>query len=259
MTDYVHGGTDAREIARLEKQARWTASFLLPALPARPGERVLDLATGVGAMAEQIRLRFPDVRLVGVDLRMSQLRSAARHHPGIRWVNGDGSRLPFRDGAFDRVHCSWLLEHVRHPVAVLRDVRRVLRPGGTATFAEVDNASFRVVPADPQIQSVMDALNRAQIAAGGDPFAGQKLDRLFREAGFAQVKVSPVAHRGTGANPEAYRALVEEFAEIFEGLDEALGPDGTARAQEAARRLRALPGRPGTEMHYTGALAVAVA
>ena len=248
---YIHGGPDAREVARLEKQARWTSDFSLPVLDAGPGERVLDLATGVGAMAGQILVRFPDVRLIGVDIRMAHLKIAQRNHAGIPYVNGDGTALPFRTAAFDRVHCSWLLEHVRDPVAILREVHRVLRPGGTCVFVEVDNATFRIAPEDPVILELMDALNRAQIAGGGDPFVGQKLGRLFAEAGFTAVETDPIEHHGTQQQPRVFCELVDEFAEIFEGLDEALGPSWAPRAQEAARRLRALCARPDGEFHYT--------
>jgi ubiquinone/menaquinone biosynthesis C-methylase UbiE len=254
---YIHGSTDAREVARLEKQGRWTAQFTLPALAARAGEWVLDLATGVGAMAGQIRLATPGVRLIGVDLRLEQLRIAQRNHPGIPYVNGDGSALPFRTAGFDRVHCSWLLEHVRDPVAILREVHRVLRPGGTCVFVEVDNATFRIVPEDPEILWVMDALNRTQLEGGGDPYVGQKLGRFFAEAGFANVEIQPIEHHGTRERPAAFLELAEEFAEIFEGLDEALGPNGAARAQEAARRLVASVDRPDGEFHYTSVRACA--
>jgi ubiquinone/menaquinone biosynthesis C-methylase UbiE len=251
MAQYIHGSPDVREVSRLEKQARWTAEFSLPVLDARPGERVLDLATGVGAMAGQILLRFPDVRLTGVELRMAQLRIAQRNHPGIAYVKGDGHALPFRTGAFDRVHCSWLLEHVPDPVAILREVHRVLRPGGTCVFVEVDNATFRIVPEDPVILDLMDALNRTQIAGGGDPYVGEKLGGLFAEAGFSDVEIEAIEHHGTQQHPLVFRDLVDEFAEIFEGLDEALGPSGAAGAHEAARRLRGLCDQPEGEFHYT--------
>lgn len=254
---YIHGGTDAQEVARLEKQAHLAWTFVGPRFLARPGERVLDLATGVGAMAERIREHHPDVRLVGVDLRMSQLHSAKTNHPGIDWLNANGAALPFRSGSFDRVHCSWLLEHVREPLPILREVHRVLRPGGTAHFVEVDNATFRTVPHDPDIQGVMDALNRAQQEAGGDPFVGQQLGHLFLQAGFAKVELSPAALHGTHAEPKSFRALVEEFAEIFEGLDESLDPQAWRRAQLGAKKLRALLATPGAEMAYSSVLAVA--
>src|SRR4051812_41805063 len=111
MASYIHGGTDPREVARLQKQAEWGGRFILRDFVAKPGERVLDLATGVGAMARELKRRFPEIRLTGVDLRLSQLRSARAHTPVADYAQADGTRLPFADGTFDRIHCSWLLEH----------------------------------------------------------------------------------------------------------------------------------------------------
>lgn len=254
---YIHGGTDAREVARLEKQSVLTWKLVGDRFIANPGERVLDLATGVGAMAGQLLEHRPGIHLVGVDLRMPQLQSAQRNHPGAAYVQADGGRLPFRDGTFDRIHCSWLLEHVREPVAILREARRVLRQGGTCHFIEVDNATFRTVPADPDIDAVLALMNQAQIDGGGDPFVGQKLDQLFRDAGFEHVSIERCPLEGSHANPARFREAVEEFAEIFEGLDESLGAQNAARAQLAAQKLRSLLERPGTQMHYAGVLAVA--
>lgn len=250
MSDYIHGSTDAREVARLEKQARFFGPIHHVHLHARPGQRVLDLATGVGAMAGELRRRFPDVTVVGVDLRRSQLEAARRNHRELPFVQGDGTRLPFADGSFDHVHCSWLLEHVPHPVDILREVRRVLRPGGEALFIEVDNHSLRTVPADPLVDEVMRALDAAQLRAGGDPYVGPKLEVYFQQAGFSRVEVWPTALDGKHADPVFFQALVEEFAEIFESLDEALGEKLNAKLHEAARRLRRLLTTPGGELHY---------
>ncbi|MBX5481539.1 MAG: methyltransferase domain-containing protein [Myxococcaceae bacterium] len=254
---YIHGSTDPREVARLEKQAGFAWRFVGPKFIAHKGERVLDLATGVGAMAEQILMHHPGVRLFGADVRMSQLRSAKANHPGVTLVNADGARLPFKDAVFDRIHCSWLLEHVPNPVAILRECRRVTRPGGTVHFVEVDNATFRLVPPDPEIEAVMDALNRAQTASGGDPFVGQKLGALFREAGFEQVSLSPSALHGRWDDPAFYAECITEFAEIFESIDEAVDPEMAQRAHAAAQKLRARLGMRGSEFHYSGVLAVA--
>lgn len=253
MSDYIHGGTDAREVERLEKQARFIGPLVLPLFVASPGERVLDLATGVGAMAGELLRRFPGIELFGVDLRASQLSSARRNHPEVRYTQADGSALPFSDGTFDRVHCSWLLEHVRDPVSILREVRRVLRKGGTCQFVEVDNATFGTTPELPRVTELMEKLNQAQLASGGDPYIGRRLGSLFREAGFTEVRESTPLHtRADGSDPAFFRAFLEEFAEILESLDEALGPQMGERLLEAARQLRGIEHLPGAEIRYRG-------
>jgi ubiquinone/menaquinone biosynthesis C-methylase UbiE len=257
MAGYIHGETNAREVARLEKQARFCAPMTLDGLAAAPGMRVLDLATGVGAMAGEIVSRWPGARLSGVDLSIDQLRTARANHPTVCYAQADGTRLPFRDGTFERVHCSWLLEHVPRPVEVLREVRRVLTATGSAHFVEVDNSSLRTTPPCPDVDQVMAALCAAQQRAGGDPYIGRRLGALFTEAGFTKVAVRPAELHGTARDPANFLAIVEEFAEIFESVTEALGPEQASQLQRAAAEVRALLHRPGADLYYCGFAAVA--
>jgi ubiquinone/menaquinone biosynthesis C-methylase UbiE len=252
---YIHGDTDAREVARLEKQARWVAPWSLEGFDARPGDRVLDLATGVGAMAGQLLQRFPGIRLTGLDLRAAQLQQAKLHHPGPDYLQGNGARMPFADGTFDRVHCSWLLEHVPAPVEVLREVRRVLKPGGFCQFVEVDNATFGTEPEYAEVRQAFEALNEAQQRADGDPFIGRRLGELFHEAGFAAIEAAPVPLRGDASDPVFFQAFIDEFAEIFESTDEALGPAWTETMHAAAARLRGLTAIRGGSIRYAAVVA----
>lgn len=259
MTDpitYVHGRTDAREIARLEKQGDWTAAFTLSHFDAAPGQRVLDLATGVGAMAIRLEARYPGIVLVGVDLSAPQLAAAKKNHPHLRVARADATKLPFADGTFDRVHCSWLLEHVPAPVEVLREVRRVLKPGGTCQFVEVDNATYETTPRFLEVDETMRALNEAQQRAGGDPFVGQKLSQYFAAAGFERFSVEPcLLHATTASSPAFLAKFIDEFAEILEGLDESLGPAMLPTIATAAAQLRSIAQRPEGEMRYVAQLA----
>ncbi len=245
---YVHGSSDAREVARLEKQARFCSRWILPSFEVPEGARVLDLATGVAAMAGQLRFRWPEAKLCGVDLSAAQLSWARKNHPEVPVARGDASHLPFADATFERVHCSWLLEHVPHPVPILREVRRVLKPGGWCLFTEVDNGTLETQPASAAVREVMDALNHAQLRAGGDPYIGRRLVGMFRDAGFTRIESLDKVIRGYGGEPEFFQGFVDEFAEIFEGLDESL-PHLRARQAQAAVDLRALPGLHG-EMRY---------
>ena len=258
MADYIHGGTDLREVARLIKQALvWVAPRMLGDFTARPGMRVLDLGTGVGAMAGALARRHPGIELWGLDLRARQLSQAKGLHPVATYVQADARRMPFPDATFDRVHASWVLEHIPEPDTVLREVRRILVPGGQCFFLEVDNATVRIVPPSPDIDRALAMLNQAQLAGGGDPFIGQRLEQLLREAGFSKVQVRPVAVDGDASDPETLRSSAEECAEIFESLDEAVAPDQAPLLLAAARSARALPHLPGGEFHFRPVAALA--
>ena len=253
---YIHGRTDPEEVARLEKQARFCAPWIFSDLDLKPQMRVLDLATGVGAMAGQLLARFPGIHLAGVDLSAAQLAQARRNHPQVPLLRSDAARLPFADGTFDRVHCSWLLEHLREAVPVLREVHRVLKGGGHCHFTEVDNSTFRSVPEYPEVIDALAALNAGQQLSGGDPYVGPKLTRYFAEAGFAHTTVRHAVHLGSSADPVFFQAFIDEFAEIFDGVQKTL-PLMRLTLEAAAAKLRGLPAIAGASMHYTATVAKA--
>lgn len=95
----------------------------------RPGMEVLDVGCGTGFLTEGI-LEVTD-RVWGLDITPEQLRRAARKL-GIPLVRGDAEKLPFRAERFDAVLSSGSIEYWPSPVAALREMRRVLRPGGIA-------------------------------------------------------------------------------------------------------------------------------
>src|SRR5918995_860125 len=75
MREYIHGPTDLDEVARLEHQAVFIGERALRGFPAQAGDRVLDLGTGVGAMAAQLLRLFPGACVVGLDRQRSALQT----------------------------------------------------------------------------------------------------------------------------------------------------------------------------------------
>ena len=106
--------------------------------PLSAGDRVLDVGCGEGRHSLAAYLR-PGVSVVGVDLSEEDLATArgrindmAPFEPqgSVRFLQGDATRLPFPDSAFDRVICSEVLEHIPNFIGVLEELYRVLKPGG---------------------------------------------------------------------------------------------------------------------------------
>jgi SAM-dependent methyltransferase len=91
--------------------------------------RVMDLGCGAGDSVDLFRSLNPDVRWVGVDIEESP-EVAGRTRGGAEFVTFDGRHLPFDDARFDLVYCKQVLEHVQCPNELLREVARVLQPGG---------------------------------------------------------------------------------------------------------------------------------
>jgi len=99
-------------------------------LAAAPGESVLDVGCGKGAYCRRLERRGASVW--GVDPGLGNVHPARMHQPaGIRFQAGFGEALPYADGSFDKVVSVCVLEHTLDDRGVLREVHRVLRPGGT--------------------------------------------------------------------------------------------------------------------------------
>ena len=94
-----------------------------------PPRRVIDLGCGSGASVDLFRAHDPEVEWVGVDIGDS-MEAVARRRDDALFVTYDGTTVPFPDASIDLVYSSQVLEHVIEPVAHLREIARVLRPGG---------------------------------------------------------------------------------------------------------------------------------
>lgn len=107
-----------------------------------PGQRVLDLAAGTGVST--VELRRSGVDAVGCDFSLGMLRvgKASRSRRGVPLVAGDGMHLPFADNAFDAATIAFGLRNVADPAVALRELARVVRPGGRLVVCEFSRPTF---------------------------------------------------------------------------------------------------------------------
>jgi demethylmenaquinone methyltransferase / 2-methoxy-6-polyprenyl-1,4-benzoquinol methylase len=110
----------------------------------RADDRVLDACCGTGDLAIGARSRGADV--VGLDFSERMLERAARKEPQIEWVQGDVLALPFEDASFDAVTVGFGVRNVEDLEAGVRELRRVLRPGGRLGILEITTPRGRLAP-----------------------------------------------------------------------------------------------------------------
>jgi demethylmenaquinone methyltransferase/2-methoxy-6-polyprenyl-1,4-benzoquinol methylase len=114
---------------------RWRR-FLVSRIEAGPGDRVLDVATGTGAVALEL-VRQKGCAVVGADQSEGMLETARRRAGGqVEFVRASAESLPFADREFDALTFTYLLRYVADPAATLRELARVVRPGGTIAGLE---------------------------------------------------------------------------------------------------------------------------
>jgi demethylmenaquinone methyltransferase / 2-methoxy-6-polyprenyl-1,4-benzoquinol methylase len=120
---------------------RWRRA-LVEAVDARRGERVLDVATGTGLVAQALVRRY-GCHVVGLDQSPEMLAAAQARVAGVpalrgrlELVTGEAERLPFADGEFDHLTFTYLLRYVDDPGATLCELARVVRPGGRVASLE---------------------------------------------------------------------------------------------------------------------------
>ena len=131
---------------------------------------MVDVATGTGLVAAELLQRGFEV--TGVDQSADMLaRARQRFGPRIELVESSAERLPFPDDAFDHLTVTYLLRYVDDPAATLRELARVVRPGGTIASLEFGVPSGLARPA-------WELYVRA-----GLPFAGRALRHGWKEVG----------------------------------------------------------------------------
>ncbi|MFI2103600.1 demethylmenaquinone methyltransferase [Isoptericola sp. NPDC019693] len=133
------------DLVSLGQDRRWRRA-VVDAVAAVPGERVLDLAAGTGTSSEPFAA--DGALVVPSDFSLGMLAVGKERRPDLPFVAGDATRLPFADGAFDAVTISFGLRNVVDTDAALREMLRVVRPGGRVVICEFSTptwAPFRTV------------------------------------------------------------------------------------------------------------------
>jgi SAM-dependent methyltransferase len=212
MADYVHGYSE-QEAMRLKDQADTLARLLYGDVAYPAGALVLEAGCGTGCQTVHLAANNPGARFVSVDISPASLDIArtaleTRGLTNVELRQGDLLRLPDAERRYDHIFVCFVLEHLPDPIAALRALRRVLKPGGTLTVIEGDHGSFYCHPETPRARQTVNCLVQLQAQAGGDACIGRRLYPLLREAGFGQPQVEPRMVYVDGSTPE----LIEGFS-----------------------------------------------
>lgn len=201
----------ALDVMQVRTAERWAAQ-LLPYL--RPGMRVLDCGCGPGSISVGLAKAVHPGELVGVDIEPGQTELASRHAAAagatnVRFEPADAASLPFPDGSFEAIHAHALLMHVPDPLAALREMWRVLAPGGVIGVSDTIIDGWYVTgPDEALLTETFALLQQATLGYGGDWNRGKYLGPLLVTAGFERVEAGAIYRSPADGGPGASGMLI---------------------------------------------------
>jgi ubiquinone/menaquinone biosynthesis C-methylase UbiE len=232
------------ELARLDAQAAaiWTKEAeTLRRQGLRPATRVLEIGCGPGFSSERLLELVPDGRVTAIDVdpeMVALARDRLRDRERIQVVEASVTALPFADDSFAAVTARLVLEHVRDRAAALRELQRVLRPGGRLFVVEVDDGWPMLTDPEPPFMAELDAAAAAMIEArGADRRLGRRLPQLLAAAGFTDVAFNVVTLHTAVDDATALRRMLNPTV-FLQQLEEAdlVAPETLASIREFLAR-----------------------
>jgi ubiquinone/menaquinone biosynthesis C-methylase UbiE len=215
------------------------AAFLAPHL--RAGMRLIDCGCGPGSITVDLAQAVAPGEAIGIDRREDALthgRTLARER-GIANVTFQAAsvyHLPYVDGAFDAAFACAVLQHLAAPLAALKEMRRVLKPGGVIGIVDGSSTITFRSPTNPLLDrwDKLRALEREHNT--GRPSAALHLRALLREAGFARTQASGTmsteAGPPAGSLEETRRVAQNHLIRLHGLLGELAVAQGWATRQE---------------------------
>lgn len=190
---YTHGHAASVLASHRWRTAENSAGYLVAELPRDAA--VLDVGCGPGTVSIGLARAADRGRVVGVDrapeaVAAAVAAAAADGVANAAFAVGDVASLPFGDRRFDVVHAHQVLQHLADPVAALREMRRVCRPGGWVAARDADYAGMTWHPADPALDRWLELYRALARRNGGEPDAGRRLLAWTQAAGFGEARAT---------------------------------------------------------------------
>lgn len=202
---------------------------LLARLDLQPGQTVLDVGCGTGDHTREVAaLVSPGGQAVGVDFSASMIGVATRRQAAsavpATFEEGDAQQLRFEPGTFDACRTERMLCHVPDHEAALREMARVVRPGGRVGVIDVDTAGTVIDNTDRDITNAFVATLTDTIR---NPWIGRTLRRLMAEIGLVDIDVRPaILEIGYGS----VEPMIAMHAELL--LQSGLAPEAVEAWQQ---------------------------
>ena len=190
---YTHGHHASVLAQHQRRTAAEAAAFLLPRL--QPGMRLLDVGCGPGTITTGLAQAVAPGAVTAIDveedvLELARSLAAERGVSNISFERASVYELPYEAGSFDVAYAHQVLQHLGEPVEALREMRRVLRPGGLVAVRDADYATMAAWPRSAEIERFITLYTEIAARNGGDADAGRRIPSWLTAAGFDAIAVT---------------------------------------------------------------------
>jgi SAM-dependent methyltransferase len=187
---YSHGHHDSVLRSHRWRTAENSAGYLLPLL--KPTDRLLDIGVGPGTITADLASRLTAGSVLGIDnapaaVAVTEQLARDRGLTNLTVTAGEVYALDLPDAQFDVVHAHQVLQHLRDPIAALREMRRVCTPEGIVAVRDADYSAMTWFPDRPGMRRWLELYLQVARRNGGEPDAGRRLRHWAIEAGFSSV------------------------------------------------------------------------
>ena len=188
-----------------DKEARTLAWFGL-----RDGMSILEPGSGPGFVTEQLLSLCPSSHVTCVEIDPDLIQPAEKYlqGKGLRGrytiLQGDLTAMDLPADAFDFAYARLVFQHLRDPRGAMKEIHRVLKPGGKLAINDIDIGLGEIVePLNPEADAIEAKLHESRGRRGGDPRIGRKLWRLLGTAGYVNMDLEVIPVHTDAAGVEA--------------------------------------------------------
>jgi ubiquinone/menaquinone biosynthesis C-methylase UbiE len=189
-----------------EKEARNLQWFGLA-----DGLRILEIGSGPGFVTKKLRELCPQSELTALEIDPEMIRKAKQylgqeHDPRIQFVQASIMNTGLPDNQYDFVIARMVFLHLSDPVGAMREIYRLLCPGGKLVIIDIDDSVYGLI--DPQIPGfsmAMEKLAQAQALRGGNRYIGRRLWRMLDAGGYTNLELEAVVQHSDETGINAFR------------------------------------------------------